>query len=126
MVFITEAELLELQGIVDEGKDTIRTYRDTPTIQLRRRDASTGNFANAGAAFTPVKIDLADRLEQSSGANAGLVTVTNGGTMEVQQGIDIRRDDRFTVNGVTYAVTLVKPAKNVYGYRDVELTRMGG
>jgi hypothetical protein len=126
MVFITEAELLELQGIVDEGKDTIRTYRDTPTIQLRRRDATTGNFANAGAAFTPVKIDLADRLEQSSGANAGLVTVTNGGTMEVQQGIDIRRDDRFTVNGVTYAVTLVKPAKNVYGYRDVELTRMGG
>jgi hypothetical protein len=126
MVFITEAELLELQGIVDEGKDTIRVYRDTPTIQLRRRDATTGNFANAGAAFTPVKIDLADRLEQSSGANAGLVTVTNGGTMEVQQGIDIRRDDRFTVNGVTYAVTLVKPAKNVYGYRDVELTRMGG
>jgi hypothetical protein len=126
MVFITEAELLELQGIVDEGKDTIRVYRDTPTIQLRRRDASTGNFANAGAAFTPVKIDLADRLEQSSGANAGLVTVTNGGTMEVQAGIDIRRDDRFTVSGVTYAVTLVKPAKNVYGYRDVELTRMGG
>jgi hypothetical protein len=126
MVFITEAELLELQGIVDEGKDTIRTYRDTPTIQLRRRDATTGNFANAGAAFTPVKIDLADRLEQSSGANAGLVTVTNGGTMEVQQGIDIRRDDRFQVSGVTYAVTLVKPAKNVYGYRDVELTRMGG
>jgi hypothetical protein len=126
MVFITEAELLELQGIVDEGKDTIRVYRDTPTIQLRRRDATTGNFANAGAAFTPVKIDLADRLEQSSGANAGLVTVTNGGTMEVQAGIDIRRDDRFTVNGVTYAVTLVKPAKNVYGYRDVELTRMGG
>lgn len=126
MTFITAAELLELQGIVDEGKDTIRVYRDTPAIQLRRRDATSGNFANAAPVFTPVKIDLADRLEQSTGANAGYVQVTNGGTMEVQAGIDIRRDDRFTVNGVTYEVTLVEPAKNVFGYRDVQLTRLGG
>ena len=126
MTFITEAELLELQGIVDEGKDTIRTYRDTPTVQLRRRNATTGNFANAGAAFTPVTIDLANRLEAEGGANAGMVQVTSGGRMEVQAGIDIRRDDRFAIGGVWYEVGLVKPAKNVFGYRDVELTRLGG
>lgn len=126
MTYITAAELLELQGIVDEGKDTIRTYRATPAIQLRRRDATTGNFANAGASFVPVKIELANRLETTTGANAGMVQVTSGGTMEVQAGIDIRRDDRFAVNGVWYEVELVRPTTNVFGYRTVELTRLGG
>ena len=126
MTYITAAELLTLQGVVDEGKDTIRTYRATPSVQLRRRDATSGNFANAGAPFTPVKIDLANRLEQAGGENTGMVTIANGGTMHVQAGIDIRRDDRFAVAGTTHVVTLVKPARDVFGYRDVEFIRLGG
>lgn len=126
MSYLTAAELLALKPVYDEGKDTIRVYRATPAIQLRRRDETTGNFANATLPFTPVKIDLANRLETEAGANAGQVTVTNGGTMEVQAGIDIRRDDRFAVNGVWYEVGLVRPAANLFGYRTVDLTRLGG
>lgn len=124
--FMTADKLAALQGVVDRGKETIRVYRATPAVQLRRRDATSGNFADAGTPFVPVRIDLANRMETESGANAGRVTVTSGGTMEVQDGIDIRRSDRFTIDGVQYEVTLVKPARTVFGYRDVELTRLGG
>lgn len=126
MTYISEEKLLRYQDKIDKAKNTVRTYRATPAIQLRRRDATTGNFANAGAAFVPVKIELANRLETTTGANSGMVQVMSGGTMEVQAGIDIRRDDRFAVDGVWYEVELVRPAENVFGYRRVELTRLGG
>lgn len=126
MTYITAERLLRYQPKIDEAKDTVRTYRATPAIQLRRRDETSGNFADAGVAFVPVKIDLANRMESEGGANAGMVTITSGGTMEVQAGIDIRRDDRFAIDGVWYEIGLVRPATNVYGYRTVELTRLGG
>lgn len=126
MVFITEAELLELKPLYDEGKDTVRTYKNSPTLQLRRRNTVTEAFQDVYQPFRPVKIELAERMEQISGANAGAVTIVQGGSFQYDGSFAIQRDDRFVLDGVPCVVTLVHPEANIFGYRTVEFEYLGG
>lgn len=126
MVFITEAELLELKPLYDEGKDTIRTYKNSPTLQLRRRNTVTEAFQDVYQPFRPVKIELAERVEQISGTNAGAVTIVQGGSFQYDGSFTIQRDDRFVLDGVPCVVTLVHPEANIFGYRTVEFEFLGG
>lgn len=103
-----DAEFDALAPEIDEGLGILQVWEDPPQVQIRRRDATSGNFANAGTAFKPVRVRLADRMEQSTGANAGIVSIVNGGELWVRPARDIRRDDRFNLNGVTCEVTLVE------------------
>jgi hypothetical protein len=124
MTFISRDELLDLQPVVDEGKATVQTYRDPDPIVLRRRDSS-GAFQTV-ATFTPISVDLADRMEQVGGANAGVVEVAQMGTFEIPDGINVRRDDRFSLGGVPCVVTLPEPPSDIFGYRKVHFRYLGG
>lgn len=126
MAFITEAELLELKPLYDEGKDTIRTYKAAPTLQLRRRNTTTQAFQNVFSPFRPVKIELSDRMEQVGGTNAGMVEVAQTGTFEYDGTFAIQRDDRFTLDGEPCVVDLVEPERNIFGYRTVRFRLLGG
>lgn len=125
MPFMTSAQFDEFDPLIREGMATLQAYAKPAPIQLRRRDATSGNFANAGPAFTPIDVKLADRLEQVTGANAGRVEIVNGGTFRAFTPLDVRRDDRFAVNGATAEVTLVEPVKRG-GYVTVNFRLLGG
>src|SRR5690606_41470097 len=99
MTFITAAELLELKPLYDEGKDTIRTYKDSPTLQLRRRNTVTEAFQDVYQPFRPVKGALAERLAPVSGTNAGAVTIGPGATIEYDGTITTPRAARSTLAG---------------------------
>ena len=118
-----DAEFDALAPDIDEGLGVLQVWEDPPSIQLRRRDTN-GNFANAGTPFTPVRVRLADRLEQTSGANTGMVTVINGGELWLRPARDVRRDDRFALNGVTCEVTRVDPTTRIK--QVVQFRRLGG
>jgi hypothetical protein len=117
---VTEGEAREIRGSFRDLFVTLRETFGPPAIQLRRRDEATGNFANAGLPFTPESITLPNRQEQVSGQNTGLVSADHAGKMQVKATIDIRRADRFQVDGVTCVVTFVPPEVNAIGYRAVD------
>lgn len=118
-----DAEFDELAPDIDEGLGILQVWEDPPQVQLRRRDAN-GTFANAGTPFAPVRVRLADRLEQQAGANTGIVSITNGGEMWLRPARDVRRDDRFALNGVTCEVTRVDPMTRIK--QVVQFRRLGG
>lgn len=122
--FMTDAEFDDLKPLIDDGMATLQEWNDPPSIQLRRRAEASGNFADAGPPFTPIAIRDAQRMERVAGENTGRITVVNGGELWVRPAQDIRRDDRFTIDGVTHVVTRVLPADRVKQVARFE--RLGG
>lgn len=92
--------------LIREGLETLQNFLDPEQIALVRRDAG-GSFQTVNV-FTPIDVRLANRLEQVTGQNAGIVEIVNGGTLRAFAPLDIRRDDRFTLNGQACIVTLVE------------------
>lgn len=122
--FLSAATVAKLRRLDRRGDATTQAVTAPPTVTLRRRDPATGNFGTE-ATFQPYALELADRMEQAGGANTGLVSATATGTMVVDGDLDIRRDDRFTVDGITYRVDLPEPVLTVGGHRTVRLTVLG-
>jgi hypothetical protein len=123
--FLSAATIAKLRRLDRRGDATTQAVTQPPTVTLRRRDPDTGEMGDV-ATFTPYDLVIEDRMEQAGGANTGLVTATITATMRVDGDLAIRRDDRFTVDGVTYRVDLPEPVLTVGGRRDVRLTVLGG
>ena len=121
---VTAAEAREIRGAFRDLTVTLRDVFGPPSVTLKRRSETSGNFATV-ATFTPEAIVLPKRQEAVSGANAGMVRVTNAGQMTVAATLDIRRDDRFLLDGRWATVTDVAPEVNAIGYVPVDFTLEG-
>ena len=129
--FLSAQTVATINALKERGALTTQALQDPPTIQLRRRSTSSEAFTNVLTPFRPVAVELADRLEQSTGQNAGLAETVSGGSFTVLGTIAARRDDRFQLppydsngKGQVCVVTLVEPPGPVT--QTVQFAYLGG
>lgn len=115
---VSEAEGREIRGAFRDLYVTMREAFQPETIELRRRSESTGNFATV-ATFQPETLSLPRVQDRTGATNVGMVRATREGRMSVAGTIDIRKDDRFDLNGRTAVVQWADPVVNAIGYRIV-------
>lgn len=111
--FISPAQAERIKRLRRRAGLTTQLLQDPPaTIQLMRRDKTSGEMADLGAPVTLISIAVDPGLTSAVPSSNGRIQVTHGGRGQYFAPFDIQVDDRFWWQGYLCTVDSVDPEKN--------------
>lgn len=120
--FLTAAEMHEFDPLIAQGWDTVQAFFEPQGVTIRRRGPSGWGDVTT---LTPIKIDLQGSVVPFSQDVASEVTSPGIMRLYVEDGEQVQRDDRFTIDDNTYVIGLVEPDDN-HGTTLVTFTMLEG